>query len=240
MLKGKFTALSLVAAAALCWQVAGVSNVNSGIVDPCNSDAVLNGYVPAGSSTGAVAFGCPVGDGEDLGAVTGLAPAGLNILVTVRDNTNAVVPGVPAEDFWLVGCNDLLVLCNNTLSVNADAATNGLGQTFIRFTPLAVGGCDAGGVRVVCQGAVIGGGVCGDPCIPLKIANPDQKNPGGGGADLQVTAADFSFFAGLFVPAGYQPCIDMVVSGTKSANDFTKFSSHFYGPGGAGVHHCNQ
>ncbi|MDH5627168.1 MAG: hypothetical protein OEY69_02625, partial [Candidatus Krumholzibacteria bacterium] len=79
MLKGKFAILSLVAAALLCWQVAGVDTVNSGIVDPCNSTA---------SSAAGVHFICPQGDGDPLSG------AGLTISVTINDNTNAPVAGI--------------------------------------------------------------------------------------------------------------------------------------------------
>ena len=93
MLKRKFAVLSLAAAALLCLQFAGANTVNSGVVDPCFSSA---------SSPAGVIFACPQDDGVLL------STAGLTSNVTVKDNLNAPVAGVPAADIWLIGCNDLI------------------------------------------------------------------------------------------------------------------------------------
>jgi hypothetical protein len=234
MLKGKFAVLALVAAAVLCWQVAGVSNVNSGIVDKCASSAELRngtGDTPVASGT---TFGCQVGDGDIL------ATNNLSILVTIIDNTAVAVPGIPAEDFWLIGCNDLLTLCDNTLSTNADGATNGLGQTFIRNTQIKVAGCDLGGVRVVCQGAVIDDATCPSPaCVQLVVNSTDRVAP-----FLIVLNNDFTNFAGAYV-ANFgtdSPCEDHKVDHNVANTDFTKFASHYYenSVAGTGNHHCGQ
>ena len=140
MFKGKFVALSLLAAALLCWQImpAAVDSANSGIVDPCSTTA---------TTAGGCLIICPQGDGTSLGG------AGATISVTVKDATGAPVPGIPAADFWLIGCNDALTLCGGSGSSNADAATDGAGQTTISGG-LAAGGCDTGLSHVV-QGVVI-------------------------------------------------------------------------------------
>jgi hypothetical protein len=234
MLKGKFAVLSLAAAAVLCWQVAGVSNVNSGIIDACASDAELRDGTGAVGPTSGTTFGCQVGDGDVL------ASNNLSILVTVIDNTATALAGIPAQDFWLVGCSDLLTLCDNTLSTNADAATNGLGQTFIRNTQIKVAGCDLTGVRVVCQGAVIDNGTCPSPaCVDLVVCTTDRVSP-----FLIVLNNDFTNFASAYL-ANFgtdSPCEDTKVDHTIANTDFTKFASHYYEDGGLGTgnHHCGQ
>jgi len=214
MLKGKFAVLSLVAAALLCWQVAGVSTVNSGIVDPCNSTA---------SSAGGVHFICPQGDGDALGAAS--------ISVTIRDNTNAPVVGIPAADFWLIGCNDLIILCGGAGSINASAATDANGQTTITGD-ISGSGCDSG-VRVVCQGIVLGNGACAPLCLAVQVRSPDQKNAAGGALppDGVVGTADFAFFGTSYQspPKPYFSCHDFVGNpyGTITVADFAKFGSHY-------------
>lgn len=234
MLKGKFAVLALVGAASLCWQVAGVSNVNSGIIDACASDAELRnglGDTPVASGT---TFGCQVGDGDFLVAND------LSILVTVIDNTATPVPGVPAEDFWIIGCTSGLTLCDNTLSTNADGATNGLGQTFIRNSQIKVAGCDLSGVSVVCQGAVIDNGTCPSPaCVPLVVNSTDRVAP-----FLIVQNNDFTNFAPDYL-ANFgtdSPCEDHKVDHVIANTDFAKFASHYYenSVAGTGNHHCGQ
>lgn len=218
MLKGKFAVLSLAAAALLCWQIAGVTTVNSGIVDPCNSTA---------SSAAGNEFACPQGDGDLL------SDNGLTISVTIHDNTNAPVPGIPAADFWLVGCNDLLVLCGGSGSINATGATDANGQTTIAGS-IAAGGCDSG-VRVVCQGIVLGsGGACQPLCLPIAVASPDQKNPQGGGPDLLVSLSDLAYFATGYTspPKAFNACLDFAAPyGSITLADLAKYSSH-------NGHHC--
>lgn len=225
MLKEKFAVLTLVAAALLCWQVAGVETVNSGIVDPCNSTA---------SSAAGVHFICPQGDGEALNAATTPNPD-MTISVTIQDNTTAPVVGIPAADFWLIGCNDLLLLCGGSGSINATGATNALGQTTISGD-IAGSGCDVG-VRVVCQGIVIGNGACAPICLPIAVRSPDQKNTVGGPADGVVGPSDFSFFGTSYQspPKVYFACHDFVATpvgpgalyGTITPADFARFGSHY-------------
>ncbi len=209
MLKGKFAVLALVAAALLCWQVAGVDTVNSGIVHPCNSTA--------SSASGAV-LACPQSDGNPLSG------AGVTISVTIKDNTNAPIAGIPAGDFWLIGCADLLVLCGGSGSIDATAATDAAGMTTIAGD-ITAGGCDTG-VRVVCQGIVLGsGGGCPTLCLPIGVRSPDSTK------DLLVSAADFAAFGLAYAspPKPYQACFDFVGGpfGTISAADFAAFGLHY-------------
>ena len=206
MLKGKFAVLSLAAAAVLCLQVARVSTVNSGVVDPCNS---------AAASAAGVAFACPQSDGDPL------APA-LTITVTVRDNVNAPIAGVPAADIWVIGCNNQLALCGGSGAINASAATDANGQTTIT-ADIAAGGCDLGGLRVVVQGVAIGAGVCADPCLAIKVKSPDVNG------NLVVNLVDFATFGAGYTspPKAYNECIDFVAPfGTVTLADFAKYGSH--------------
>lgn len=220
MLKGKFAVLSLAAAGLLCLQIAGVNTVNSGIVDPCNSTA--------SAAAGAI-VACPQGDG------TTLASVGSTISVTVKDNTNAPVPGVPAADFWLIGCSNGLVLCGGSASIDATAATDLLGQTTINGD-IAAGGCDAG-VKVVVQGIVIGGGACPVICLAITVRSPDLIIDAGN----IVTSNDFAKFGTLYpypgVSAGgnvhvYGPgiCAVIVGGGAPPAADVNSAKVDYVSP----------
>jgi len=207
MLKGKFAVLSLAAAALLCLQFAGVETVNSGVVDPCNSSA---------AAAAGVIFAFP----QSFGNV--LSVAGLTITVTVRDNVNAPVVGVPAADVWLIGCNDLLNLCGGSGAINASAPTDVNGVTTITGD-IAAGGCDLGGVRVVVQGIVIGAGVCADPCVLIKVKSADING------NLSVNLVDFATFGAGYTspPKPYNECIDYTAPfGTVTLPDFAKYGSH--------------
>ena len=228
MLKRKFTVLSLVGAALLCWQIAGVDAVNSGVVSPCNSTA----SVAAGTK---VWFVCPQGDGDALNALTP-PNVDMTISVTIRDNTNAAIPNIPAADFWVIGCNDLLILCGGSGSINASGATNASGMTTITGK-LAGGGCDTG-VRVVCQGIVLGNGACAPICLAIQVRSPDQRTqPSGASPDGLVSAADFAFFGTSYQspPKPLFACHDFVATppgpsalfGTITPSDFAKFGAHY-------------
>jgi hypothetical protein len=207
MLKGKFALLSLAVAALLCLQFAGASTVNSGVVDPCNSSA---------TAAAGVAFACPQSDGDALGV------NGLTITVTVRDDVNAPIAGIPAADVWLIGCNDLLALCGGSGAINASGPTDINGVTTITGD-IAAGGCDLAGVRVVVQGVSIGAGICADPCVLIKVKSPDVNG------NLVVNLVDFATFGAGFTspPKPYNECIDYVAPfGTVTLPDFAKFGAH--------------
>jgi len=209
MLKGKFAVLSLAAAALLGLQIAGVETANSGNVSPCNSSA---------TSPSGVIFACPQGDGDALNVL------GLTISVTVLDNVGAGLPiaGIPATDMWLISCNDLLNLCNGSSAITASAATDVNGQT--TFTgDIAAGGCDNGGVRVVVQGIVIGDGICGDPCVPVKVRSADFNANG-----TATDAVDFAFFTGGYpVDPAVNDCRDFNNDAKVDVVDFAKYTAHY-------------
>jgi hypothetical protein len=212
MFKGKFVVLSLIAAALLCWQIlpTNVETVNSGIVEPCSSSA---------TSAGGCYLVSPQGDGDRLDA------SGATISVVVRDNAGAPIPGIPAADFWLIGCNDPgLVLCGGSGAINADSATNALGQTTISGQ-LAAGGCDSVGVLVVVQGVIIEDVLdnCNPNCLPIIAVSPDING------DLVVDLVDLSEFAKSYTspPKQYLFCKDYNCDGYIDLVDFSLFSQHY-------------
>lgn len=234
MLKGKYVLLSL-AAGLVCWQVAGVNTVNSGIVDACKSTV---------TAAAGVVIVCPQGDGTPL---TSPASGGnCQISLTVRDNTNTGIGGIPATDMWLIGCNNGLLLCGGSSGSNADNATTLSGATTFSNEPVA-GGCDTGLFAVV-QGVVIQtAGACTPTCLPIAARSPDYKSAGAPGpapcgADLlcpdsKVTGPDFAWFATHFTVAGqppkpYHACADYLAPfGAITGPDFANFSTHFVGAG---------
>jgi hypothetical protein len=213
MLKGKFAVLSLAAAALLCLQLASVDTVNSGVVDPCNSSATSAGTYPADIND--VVFACPQSDGDAFSP-------NFTINVTVLDNVNAPVVGVPAADVWLIGCNDLLALCGGSGAISASGATDANGQTTITGD-LSAGGCDTG-LRVVVQGVVIGAGVCADPCVAIAVRSADIN------ASLTVNLGDFALFGAGYTspPKPYDACLDFVSPfAAVNLGDFARFGSHY-------------
>jgi hypothetical protein len=228
MLKGKYVLLSL-AAGSCVGSVASVNTVNSGIVDACKSTV---------SAAAGVVLVCPLGDGDPL--TTPVDGGNSMVSLTVRDNTNTGIPGIPATDMWLVGCNDGLLLCGGSSGSNADLATNASGQTTFSNEPVA-GGCDTGLFAVV-QGVIIQtAGACTPTCLPIEARSPDYK---GGPAcpgdlrcpDSKVTGPDFAWFGTHFTTAGapkpYHACADYAGPlGSVTGPDFAKFALHFAGAG---------
>jgi hypothetical protein len=179
-------------------------------VDPCNSSASLG----AGPYCYLVDV---VGGGDRLDAI------GASITVTARDNTNAGIPDIPAADFWLVGCNDGIVLCGGSSSINADSVSNASGTTTITGA-LRGGGCDTG-VNVVIQGTILEDPLnCGTPlCLPITAVSPDYDK------DLTVDVPDFTIFAAGYTspPKPYDSCLDFNCDGNVELVDFTIFAQHY-------------
>jgi hypothetical protein len=208
MSKSRFAALSLLVPIMLTMQLAGFDRANGAIVDPCRSTA----SGPAG-----VVLACPQSDGDALNSL------GLTITLTVRDRLNQPIPGVPATDIWLIGCDFALPLCGGSSAINASAPTNVIGQTTITGD-IAAGGCNLAGVRVVVQGLVIGGAGCGQPCIPIKVLSPDING------NLNVTVADMAMFAVGFPipPKPFEPCLAFAAPHTEvNLASFARFAAHF-------------
>lgn len=191
--------------------IANAATSVAGIDCPCQNSAV---------AAAGVVFACPAGDGDNLAA------AGLTVTVTVRDCGNQPVVGIPANDIWLIGCDNLLSLCGGPAGSHASAPTDENGQTTITG-PIAAGGCGNGGVRAVVQGVVVGGGVCADPCIPIKIRSADFDG------NLVVGVTDFAFFtAGYPVNPAPNDCRDFDGDGQVGVVDFAKYVLHEHSCGG--------
>jgi hypothetical protein len=174
------------------------------------------------SSAAGVIFACPSSDGDALHT------RGLTITVIARNVAGIGIEGIPAEDFWLIGCNGLLSLCGGSGAINASGPTDENGMTTITGD-IAAGGCDLGGVRAVVQGVVIGAGGCGDPCLPVQVKSSDIVPAQG---NLVVDLADFAKFGTGYQspPKAYQECLDYVAPfGEVKLNDFGKYGSH-HGP----------
>jgi hypothetical protein len=259
MLKGKYV-LRALAVVLVCWQVAGVNTVNSGIIDSGKS-SVRSGFLtaiqgPNGSAAGpcditypnqaGIVMACPLGDGDQLTSPSG--GGNCQITLVVRDASCVGIAGVPAVDMWLVGCNDGLLLCGGSQGSQADHDTgNGnnfpLGETTFSNEP-AAGGCDTG-VYVVVQGTLVGSPAT---CLPIAVRSIDYKSAGAPGPapcggdircpDGKVTNADFSWFVTHY-PTGANPgatyfaCADYTApfGGPIGLADFAKFTVHFAGAG---------
>ncbi len=165
---------------------------------------------------------CPQGDGD------GLAEIGAVITVTVTDITGAPIVGIPAGDYWLIGCEDNIVLCAGSHAINADSASNADGVTTISGR-LAAGGCD-NSLVVVVQGIV-----ATDPddqstplCLPYETKSPDVTGDGGV-VDQVVDIIDLATFAMGYTspPQVYDACFDFNCDGTVGLIDFAIFAQHF-------------
>jgi hypothetical protein len=214
MFKGKFVALSLIAAALLCWQVLPVETASSGIIDPCSSTA---------NSLGGCYFVCPAGDAGNLSDISA------TIFVTVKEASGLAIPGIPAADFWLMGCLDILDLCAGAAAINADSASNALGKTTISGS-LAASSCELAGLSVVIQGVVVADPLnCNNPlCLAIVTTSPDIDG-NGGIIDGVVDIIDLAKFAVDYTspPKPYVQCIDFNCDGLVDIIDFALFAQHY-------------
>jgi hypothetical protein len=188
-----------------------VDHAAAGIVDPCNSTA---------TSAGGFIVTCPEGDG------TSLAEAGATISITVLDQSGLPIPGIPAADFWLIGCNDRLALCGGAGSSNADSTTNALGQTTMSQTIFA-GGADTG-LLVVVQGTLIlDGDGCTVACLPITVRSVDLNS------DLVVDSADEAIFGAAYTspPNAYVAERDFDDNGVIDLADLVILHRHSKAPG---------
>jgi hypothetical protein len=203
---------------------------NTGIVDACKSS------VTSGSG---VVLVCPFGDGDPLTAPVGGGNA--QITLTVRDNANVPIRGIPSVDIWLVGCNDGLLLCGLSSGSLADHDTDANGMTTFSNEPIA-GGCDTG-LYAVYQGLVVQDPLtCQPKCLHVATRSPDYKGQASCPGDTrcpdgQVTLPDFSWFTTHY-PVGvtskpYFECADYAapLGDPLGLPDFAKFSVHYAGVG---------
>lgn len=172
----------------------------AGVVDPCLSTAVPTGH----------ALFCPAGDGSH--AV---------ITVTVRDQSGYPVPGVPADDIWVILCGTLECPCGDVPELNADDATDANGVATISGS-FATGGTFSG-LRVIVQGIEIGHpDDCSTPyCLDLFVRSPDIN------CDLEVSLIDLAFFAGVVGNGLFDDRCDFNGDGFVNAEDLTIFAPHY-------------
>jgi hypothetical protein len=214
MSKGKFVALSLIVATLLSWQVASVDIAASGVISACSSTAI--------AAPGCYVI-CPQGDGDRLGVT------GSTIYVVAKDATGFPLAGIPAADFWLIGCLDQLVLCGGGGSINADSASNANGRTTISGD-LAASGCDLDGVAVVIQGVIVAEKTtCLAPlCLAIIAKSPDMTGDGGP-IDGLVDIIDLAEFAANYTspPKPLFDCADFNCDGLVDIIDFSIFAQHY-------------
>jgi hypothetical protein len=217
MSKGKFVAFTLIAAALLSWQVAGVNiatSGTSGVVSPCSS---------LSSDAGGDCFMvCPLDDGDRLDDI------GATISIVAKDGTGAPLGGIPASDFWLVGCTDGLVLCGGGGGINADSASNASGETTMSGD-MAGSGCDLAGVVVVIQSVLVQDvdDNCNVQCLSITTMSPDITGDGGV-IDGTVELVDFSAFGVVYnKPLLYDACFDYNCDGEVELVDFSIFGQHW-------------
>lgn len=197
--------------------------------DPCLSSAVIidqNGDPATGTGTW---LACPQGDGPSFSQIPGLGTGEFRIRVECLDNTGLPIPFIPASDFWLVDCNATngLILCQGSLSSNADASSDAEGITYFSGTSLAAGGC-ADELFPVAQGFALldpEKGCLTTLCLPVNVRSPDMD------ADGQVGLTDLSLFAASFPPGSYDTCADFDGNGTVDLVDLSGFADHFGPPG---------
>lgn len=216
MLRVKIAALTAFAAVLMYWQVAPetVTGRPIGVPDPCKSTASVVG----GPHCWVI---CPCGDGAPLNNLFP-APGNATITVVVREADDVPIPGIPAADFWLLGCYDEIALCNGPASIDATGPTDANGETTIA-SAMTAGGCD-NSVAVVVQGIVLlDPSACTEPlCLDILVRSPDIDG------DLTVDSVDFTFFGNSYEPYGgvYYECSDYDCSGTINSLDFTIFGNH--------------
>ncbi len=206
--------LSLLAAVAL-----------NGLSGPVTADSAAPVGIPGCSCSawgaGGYYFVCPSGDGDrfdDIGAI---------ITVEVKDITGMPIPGIPASDFWLIGCNDNLFLVGGSGSIDADSMTGANGQTTISGA-MSAGGCDEG-LAVVVQGVIIetpdGQNIL---CLPYTVRSPDMNGANREGDGI-VDLLDLSIFATHYLspPKPYVPCMDFNGDSVVDLIDFSMFAQHY-------------
>lgn len=209
----------------------------TGQLEPCRFAVAANsGVVTA----------CPRGDGDPLTATIGGGNSQITLTITL--NGGYPVPGIPAEDMWLVGCTDGLLLCGGSSGSNADGPTNAAGVTTFS-NDLVAGGCDTG-LWVVVEAIVAQdpNNACNPLCVPIATRSPDYKSSGAPGPapcagdircpDSKVSNADYSWFVTHYPSASnpgatYIACADFAtpLGAPIGLADFAKFSVHFAGAG---------
>jgi hypothetical protein len=199
---------------AICLGMLFVCKASAQVLDLCYGVITANsGVLPS----------CPKGDGFTL------AQKNLTISVQVLNRNHDPVPGIPAEEMWLVGVNDRISLCGGSAATNADGPTDSQGRTTFSGA-LAVGGNDDG-LYVVVQGCVLKSVTTDIPIIvPIAVRSVDLypqpafPTPGGDGV---VSLSDWSLFISLYQNGSYDKCADFDGSGLENIGDLSFMQAHY-------------
>lgn len=200
---------------------------DAGIIDPCQSIAILVLTTAPGPSVCLAA--CPQGDAASF------IDQGWYISLTILDGAGGPIPGIPATDVWIVDCdmaNNEILLCGSSQSSGADSLTNSLGQTTMSRTSLAASRCGAYNgsddrIVVVVQGEILldPATECSTPrCLEVGVRSCDLSGDG------IVNLIDLTGLAEGFPPNPYDPCADYDCSGTNDLVDVSEFAIHFGPP----------
>jgi hypothetical protein len=182
------------------------ATAQSGVVDGCLSSS---------SCWAGAIIVCPAGDGHAL------RDQGATIFGTAMDTQGFPIAAITPQDWWLIGCNDGLALCNGPSSIDADGITDTNGQASIGGA-IKAGGCDTG-LTVILQGAVFlqSPGCTERECHPIAARSPDVNG------DLIVDLVDFSIWAPSFLSAAAPACHDFSFDGVVDVVDFGIFGAHY-------------
>jgi hypothetical protein len=165
---------------------------------------------------------CPAGDGENL------SNKNCTIHLTVIDYQNNPVPGIPAEDIWLVGGEADWYHCGQpSRTIDADAPTDANGYTTISGTLKGSGCTDQ--LYVVVQSCRVDDCVIpGYYALDIKVRSPDLDLNG------TIDIVDMSIFMSHYYPIGnpYDKCSDFNDDGIVDIIDFSIFAEHYQ-------HSCN-
>ena len=212
--------------AAVLLLAAGIAS--AGVIDPSATTMYHgDGSADVGAPPGPVVrpglcyFACPQGDTDSFGL------QGHSFEFTVIDVLAAPIGDIPGTDFWLIdGLAKAvwpLMLCAGAACVDADFATNSLGQTVIRDDSYKVSGhTDA--VKGVVQGFTLT-----QPATTIHVRSVDID--GVGPPVKEVALADLAIFAASFPPNGYSTWADFDCSDTVALVDLAMFAFHFGPPG---------
>jgi hypothetical protein len=230
MFKGKMAVLTL----AVALLVVG-STAFAGIIDPCNSTAVITLTTAPGTPVTLPA--CPSGDADrpiDLGWY---------LSVSMKDGLGNGIENIPPTDFWAQDCNsteEWIVLCGGSASWGADSLTNALGNTTFSNGRMSAGvrtgdiGHPSGdgakcsdGIILICQGEILqdpAQSCAANLCLDVSVRSYDLDG------DLIVALTDLANFSFAWPGGSATPndCIDYNGSGLMDLPDLANFSLHFF------------
>jgi hypothetical protein len=189
----------------------------------------MNGTEPA------CYYACPQGDTDDIEA------QGFTFDFVIVDQFGAPIEDVPATDFWLVSCDPAssTFLCGGSQVINADSATNELGQTTMSDEGSFGGGPNAPSppasicadyLAPVVQGLVLEVDCISHTqyCFNIEVRSPDMNGDG------IINLVDVGRFSACWPPQPPCECADFNCDGAVNLIDLGRYAAHFGPPG----HEC--